>query len=270
MVKKFGLFCGIIFLLCTGVFTSCNKNEEVFDTPQVTNQVNEVKEPQANELRAAAKDEGPYLADLPNYEHYYFSDGSRCGPASYSVVRKALNTSFELSDKVIRAFPGNIKLDALEDQASRDRILSQRIPRKGHQTEVTLGRRGEIKPDVSKSENKKRRDRFSSFVKSHLIKGHPLLIPATYLFKMKPRNRNNKVFGHYYIVIGWVKRDNIVYYIYKDVMDENGYEKELDEESFLDAVWYNNVKIPNRNKDDDNYTAKSYTHSSYEALALWI
>lgn len=37
-----------------GVFTSCNKNEEIFNAPQVTNQVNEVKEPQKSELRAAS------------------------------------------------------------------------------------------------------------------------------------------------------------------------------------------------------------------------
>lgn len=281
--KKFAL-CTVLLGFMTLVFLpSCDKKMESLDNDPVcsitedTEPLSEnyfLEEVSIDELEShivtlrSSETEGPYLAKTPYYQHYIFNDSKRCGPASYCVVRRALRRGFDVSDEIIKGYPTSVGLDMIQGYATTDGLNSELIPRPRFQTEVTLGHDGKLRPDISKPENKKRRERFATFVKDHLVKKHVLLIPATFKFVLQPRNKEKGVFGHYYIIVGWHKIDGKVYYYLKDVMKEHKLFK-ISEEYFLDTVWYNNVKIPNLPTDHDNYTHKRYTHSSYEALALW-
>lgn len=117
MVKKlFGLFCGMILMICASAFTSCDKQEEIFEAPQVTNPITEVKEPQMTELRAT----GNWIESLDSYKENYYSayrnaSNRRNGNVEkypmtvgfFSIVNAVFSTSFHQEE--------NFKLNELCD-----------------------------------------------------------------------------------------------------------------------------------------------------------
>lgn len=70
ITKHFAQIVFVLSVFIAGVFTSCDKNEEMLQAPQVMNQLNEVKDPQTTELRSAAYS-SDYAVDDDYKDGYY-------------------------------------------------------------------------------------------------------------------------------------------------------------------------------------------------------